>query len=401
MVLTHNKKLLLLAMAFFFNSLPAFPWTSVSGLIQYGENIDRERLKLLEDRQVMSGGYYDTFMTGTYIIRNAGDEYHATLGLLITGHQGSTVGVLSEVYFYVDGRLVPHTYTEDVSGFVMGETRVDFRFIRTSWVLIDALFPANSTVTIQVSYRHIYGDGGYNAPSFSDFLNDNVPNLFQWGGSPSFSVEIINNTLHGSNVERTWISNIIFRYIGDWSGNIDTMVYLQSMQGLETDLMKIQRPNGNTIRIEFTQAFLNSFHRSLLIQAMPVGEFRIHDGRQYFYFPHRFPEEEGWVSREIHLQFLDRNQDFPGHPGLDRYMNITRRVLAPYELIFLTASQLRIMRNAFFARHGFIFQSEDLRNFFGSLTNYQPNPNFHARMLTDIDRTNIATIQRLEALVGD
>ena len=399
MVLTVKKKLFLLAMAFFLNAFPTFPWISVSGLIQYGENIDRERLDLLDVRQVirMDGG---VSIAGTYKIRNAGGDYFATLGLLITGHQGDTVGVLSEVYFYVDGRLIPHTDPVDVSGFVMGETRVDFRFIRTSWILIDVLFPANSTVTIQVSYRYLFGRPAYNATMWwHNFLNDYVPNLPHWGGSPSFGVEIINDSLLEYNVERSWISNIIFEYIGDRFGNIDTMVYLQSIQGLETDLMKIQRPNGNTIKIEFTQEFLNNFHRSLFIEIRPVGENRSNDGRQYFHFPYRFPEEEGWISREIHLQFLGYSI---GHFHSDHYMNITRRVLAPYELIFLTASQLRIMRNAFFARHGFIFQSEDLRNFFGAVTRrYEPNPNFHAGMLTDIDRANIAIIQRLEALVGD
>ena len=396
MVLT-KKKVLFVMTLFFISLLQGFSWEWVSGLIQYGENIDRERLELLENHQVIRMQDGGTAMTGTYVIRNAGDEYHATLGLLLVGRQGRDAAAL-QVRFYIDGRLIPHTEPVNRSReFVMGETRIERPFGATAWALIEVLFPAHSTVIIQVSYIHVYGIPAYNSLS-SAFHIPHFPYLYHWGGHTRFSVEIINDTDLRNNVEHRWIYSIFFRRIdGTWSENIRTVLYLQNIQGLETEHMSIQRSAGNTIKIEFSPEFLANFHRSLVIETMPVGGTGTDDTDigEFFRFQHH-NSSENWSSREVYLSLSTL-----GIEAFQFYdINITQRELAPYQLLFLTKNQLRIMRNAFFARHGFMFQSEDLRNFFGSLWNYQQNPNFHEGLLTDIDRANIAIIQRLEALAG-
>ncbi len=44
--------------------------------------------------------------------------------------------------------------------------------------------------------------------------------------------------------------------------------------------------------------------------------------------------------------------------------------------------QYRLLRNLVYARHGYIFRSEDLRAVFSRFTWYEPNPDFSESMLS-------------------
>jgi len=382
MVLTIHKKAALLAAVFFINAAIVFPFVNSSGLVQYGEDIDRERLELLEDRQTVrfaGDGFYTT--ASTYIIRNGGEEYKATLGILFEKAQDQFPFFPTRdgnVQFFVGNNQVQHYEILTANGFAMGSIKIDLIQMSTSWALIDVVFPQNSTVEIRVQYRATFFAQGDNIWMSYNSRNTFYQGFSYWKGTPKFSMEIVNVFNHQADVEAKWISSIEFSHTEDRNKNIDTREYLQELQSLETDLMSIQRPNGNTIRIDFTEEFMKNYRRSFIIQT-----------REWVpgpnaYFRQNYPE------REIILWFLGTNS------------NISQRILSPYELIFLTNNQLRIMRNLFFARHGFIFQSKELQYVFNSLEYfYSPNPNFHESMLTDAERANIAIIQRLEALVGE
>ena len=395
MVVTANKKLMLLAAALVINASLVFglaPQYTVSGLVQYGENIDRERLELLEDRQVIrvTGSHYlapNYLLTGTYTIRNRGDAYEATLGILFNEWQGGPPSpAATEIKFFVGGKEIHYTEIITQNGVVMGESEIQFSQYSTAWALINVLFPKNSVIKIQIQYINCfdpYGGGdtsyfAYNSRSLSYF-----PELLYWKGLTKFSVEIINGHISRNNLEYFWISFVSFFHARYSRNDIHTpndiysWRYLLDLQELETDLMKIQKVNGNTFRIEFAEKFINNYERSIAVYfnywTSERGAYIIYDYR----------------SKEISLSY-----------GSNR--NITQRKLAPYELIFLTNNQLRVMRNAFYARHGYVFRSKELQDIFDSFYSTrrfsEPNPNFHEGMLTDIDRANIATIQRLEAL---
>jgi hypothetical protein len=389
---TKRKIIFLLCISFFSTSL-VFSLTTVSSLVQYGSNIDREQLELLEDRQtVQFTGRVDFFTIGTYTIRNVGDDYQARLGVFFDALHDDASNVASDVQFFVDGRHVQHTEPKLVQGFAMeGIMLMEFAPGRnTAWVLIDVFFPENSTITIEVRYRLRTDLPSYNR----SLIPNELEHINHWGGTTVFSVEIINDFIHRNNLEYFWIYNIIFRQFGDWN-IINTHEYLRSLQELETDLMRIQKPNSNTIKIEFTDYFMDNYQRSFFIRT-----------KRWEYSTGNWPyimlsqtlngHLEPNSSWEINLNFIDERTG-----DLGAYTNITQRELGIYEFIFLTRNQLRVMRNAFFARHGFAFQSHDLQNIFETLWRYQPNPNFHESMLTEIDRANIAIIQRLETLIGD
>ena len=405
MVLITNKLFFIISI-FLFNTTLVFSdyFTDVyiSGLLQYGANIDRQRLELLESRQIiyLSAAPNDT-ITSTYTIRNSGDAYQATLGILIYQFMGEDIPPAAlEIQFSIDGNHLDHAeIVNDRRVTIMDGNEQELEMGHTSWALFEVLFPENSTIIVQVQHRYASGYyptevsmGGYFFSYNTKYLSF-FPDLLYWRGSTKFSMEVINNFVQSYNVEARWIYDIFFeRMTGDdlernWAdGNLyvpfqdilSTREHLIEFEALGTNLMKIQRLNSNTFRIDFTEEFTCNFARSFIIGLNAWGgegggHFLSHDS-----------------SGELMLGFLEHNR------------NISQRELAPYELVFLTNSQLRVIRNAFFARYGFIFRSEDLQRIFRAVRNViPPNPNFTEDMLTEIDRANIATIQRLETLAKD
>lgn len=77
------------------------------------------------------------------------------------------------------------------------------------------------------------------------------------------------------------------------------------------------------------------------------------------------------------------------------YVLYTR--LTPSDLAGLSKSDLRIMRNTIYARHGYIFQSADLANYFSNFDWYVPRyKNIPLNAFSDTERHNIELIQRYE-----
>ena len=72
----------------------------------------------------------------------------------------------------------------------------------------------------------------------------------------------------------------------------------------------------------------------------------------------------------------------------------TRRVSAS-ELYAYSADELKIMRNEIYARHGYIFQTADMKSYFAAQPWYRPVSR-NVR-LTAIEQANVATIKRVEA----
>ena len=78
------------------------------------------------------------------------------------------------------------------------------------------------------------------------------------------------------------------------------------------------------------------------------------------------------------------------------YPDASIRILTPSELSGYSKRELKLMRNEIFARHGYIFKTDDMKNHFASKQWYEPKYNDVNGMLTDVEKQNINTIQRLE-----
>lgn len=68
-------------------------------------------------------------------------------------------------------------------------------------------------------------------------------------------------------------------------------------------------------------------------------------------------------------------------------------------LLGCTKEELRMMRNAIFAHHGFVFKSADLKEHFEKEDWYKPNPSFSEKEFNKIEKKNLELIKKVEKLI--
>lgn len=76
--------------------------------------------------------------------------------------------------------------------------------------------------------------------------------------------------------------------------------------------------------------------------------------------------------------------------------NSATEYLIDEDLNELSKEQLRIARNEIYARHGFIFGAEDLKEYFSNQLWYSPDPEFTDDFLSELEHLNISIIQSYE-----
>ena len=89
------------------------------------------------------------------------------------------------------------------------------------------------------------------------------------------------------------------------------------------------------------------------------------------------------------------SEDYFAYNGL-KFSKLASKLTAE-DLKDLDKAQLRLMRNAVYARHGRTFKSVDLQSLWECYTWYKKNPNYSDALLTDVDKYNIEFIQKYEA----
>lgn len=88
----------------------------------------------------------------------------------------------------------------------------------------------------------------------------------------------------------------------------------------------------------------------------------------------------------------------PSSNAAGLYPEASARILNGSELSGMTTKQLSIMRNEIFARHGYIFKTTDMKEYFGRQSWYRPSASDVSSVLTVIEKQNIETIKKFEAL---
>lgn len=83
-------------------------------------------------------------------------------------------------------------------------------------------------------------------------------------------------------------------------------------------------------------------------------------------------------------------------PTDDEYAWLCTRRAEPDDLENKSSYELRIMRNYIFARHGYIFKSDDLRLYFSQYDWYTPTSRNVTQELSNIERDNIKLIEAYE-----
>jgi hypothetical protein len=83
----------------------------------------------------------------------------------------------------------------------------------------------------------------------------------------------------------------------------------------------------------------------------------------------------------------------------DGFLPLLDYILSDSTLAVLNKEELRLLRNTIYAKHGFIFQSNDLRIHFQRFNWYNPRRNNVDALLTDVDKWNVGRIQSFENAV--
>lgn len=111
----------------------------------------------------------------------------------------------------------------------------------------------------------------------------------------------------------------------------------------------------------------------------------------YDWYKIRINEDiEGWVRSDLVINIEEDEYLFPSD----------REYITVEYLSTLTRGEIGLIRNEIYARHGYIFNTEEYRNYLNTKSWYVPNPNFDASMLTDIEIINKDTIVAYEKQMG-
>ena len=87
--------------------------------------------------------------------------------------------------------------------------------------------------------------------------------------------------------------------------------------------------------------------------------------------------------------------DAKNYPG--KYPEGSKIYLDESDLIvYYGKDELKIMRNEIFARHGYIFQTDDMRSYFAKQSWYRPERTNVDNLLSKIEKKNVATIKSAE-----
>jgi hypothetical protein len=94
----------------------------------------------------------------------------------------------------------------------------------------------------------------------------------------------------------------------------------------------------------------------------------------------------------------NRTQNSTGNniPGLYPQTSIRKLDRMDVESLAPSKHDKKIMRNEIYARHGYIFQTEDMRNYFNNQSWYTPRYSDVSSMLTAIEKYNIELIKYAE-----
>jgi hypothetical protein len=98
---------------------------------------------------------------------------------------------------------------------------------------------------------------------------------------------------------------------------------------------------------------------------------------------------------ELNSSQQERNTEYY-RGGYGRFPEGSERYLNSSELYNFSQWDLKIMRNEIFARHGYIFQTLEMRDYFLKQNWYEPRYYDVNNMLSKVEKANIDLIKRFE-----
>jgi YARHG domain len=99
--------------------------------------------------------------------------------------------------------------------------------------------------------------------------------------------------------------------------------------------------------------------------------------------------------------FTLAKKEFAYQPGAGLYPEASERLLKEEDVANYIKSDLRLMRNSIYARHGYSFKMKDMRNEFDKQDWYMPMSTDVRNNLTEIEKKNEALIKRYEKYAAE
>lgn len=190
------------------------------------------------------------------------------------------------------------------------------------------------------------------------------------------------------------IDPILGSYVGQFGDNKITLLVTKAGGGAVSGRSIVggnDRPFDGTVTIE---------DGSYNIEAREPGDHK-DDGVFKFQIAQTNPDEvKGtWKANDAkrpEKSYTLTRRKFEYHANVGEWPEASQRLLKAADVENMAKSELEMMRNEIFARHGYCFAKKDLRQQFENADWYVPNTVDIKGFLTEIEKKNIALIKRYE-----
>ncbi len=126
-------------------------------------------------------------------------------------------------------------------------------------------------------------------------------------------------------------------------------------------------------------------------EILEKGNLENINGIADYWYKINFNSKIGWVYGNFTNLTTNSTGSIYG-----KYPMTSLRNLTSSDLSGMSLWDLKIMRNEIFARHGYIFKTQDMKSYFESQSWYRGQYSDVTSMLTDIEKQNIELIKRYE-----
>lgn len=113
-----------------------------------------------------------------------------------------------------------------------------------------------------------------------------------------------------------------------------------------------------------------------------------------------------WIYEPSNYEYYELSDDdyaqmsdtiaAPATAAADDFSWMVGRLITEQDIKYLSPDELRLARNSIYARHGYIFRSAELREYFSQFDWYEPHYNDVTGMLTDIEIANVDFLKKHE-----
>lgn len=120
-----------------------------------------------------------------------------------------------------------------------------------------------------------------------------------------------------------------------------------------------------------------------------ITEFKF--GTQYFYAT----EDNFYLYNTTNKSLTTLSRYYP--TNVERYPFTATQIVNREAMNYFSKTELQIMRNEIFARHGYIFSTDAMKKHFNTQTWYKPTSKNVDAQLTTFEKLNVETIKKAEA----